>query len=725
LIGGAAIVLAIAWITTGSAIPSGIAEAVLVQNSLLLVVFGSSLVERHFTVPSEAIVNSISALITLLAARNYVSGAIWWGVVSYLLVVLSAGLLVVAGQSSAEVRRPAGRAHRLAFQLATKLGRARVVFSVVFLAAAGLSASNPQPLTIWLLAFWAIFVVVGPSGPLAFVDALRGPARTGPALIGEIERVDSPGLVRVRLASTGAWRTGSDEVVEAHFDADTVGLVAPLYLENRGVDRWGVGLLVAETTAGADHHVGNVFERNSGEGTAASRLLAERFGFAEPLVLAGVVVEDSSGARVVVEVLPSRAVATGDVFAIPRDGKEVVYQVVSALTREEPFGDLRFGSIRAVAHQIGVLDANGTWRRVLFTPQMNTPVFVPSSKTVDTPVSDTSFALGEIAGLPTLLHGDFVDRLESHTAVLGATGTGKTEFAFDLIRNAYANDVKVVCIDLTGQYGQRLVDLAPVDLSVDAATAKKLGDMIFDADTGKYGGGEEKKALDAFATPLRTDIAQRLGGFLGNPGGSVGLITLPEISNTKATLWTTEMYLSGLLEMARRGQAGGSKVLVVVEEAHTVMPESSFAGVGDYDTKGTLAKIAQIALQGRKYGVGLLVVAQRTATVSKSVLTQCNTIVSFSCVDDTSINFLSHLYGEAVARSLPQLPRLHAVAHGDWIRSEGPLVFKVPYSEEKAALGAQPFKPAFSRTVQGVAAQAASPPTAPPPSDPWSDEPPF
>ncbi|MCG8052890.1 MAG: ATP-binding protein, partial [Candidatus Thiodiazotropha endolucinida] len=96
--------------------------------------------------------------------------------------------------------------------------------------------------------------------------------------------------------------------------------------------------------------------------------------------------------------------------------------------------------------------------------------------------------------------------------------------------------------------------------------------------------------------------------------------------------------------------------------------------------------IAQIALQGRKYGVGLLVLAQRTATVSKTVLTQCNTIISFTAYDDTSLAFLRNIYGQEYVSLIPNLPPLHAVAFGKWIRSEKPIVFEVPFDDAKAAM---------------------------------------
>src|SRR5690554_659808 len=165
----------------------------------------------------------------------------------------------------------------------------------------------------------------------------------------------------------------------------------------------------------------------------------------------------------------------------------------------------------------------------------------------------------------------------------------------------------------------------------------------------------------------------------------LGLIQLPEISNSQASIFITEIYMSCLLNISKASFGNDSKrVLVAVEEAHTIMPESATMGVSDFASKGTVAKIAQIALQGRKYGVGLLVLAQRTATVSKSVLTQCGTVISFSCIDDTSIGFLRNVFGSQVAESLPNLPRLRAVVHGAWISSEVPLAVEVPFSEEKA-----------------------------------------
>jgi DNA helicase HerA-like ATPase len=124
-------------------------------------------------------------------------------------------------------------------------------------------------------------------------------------------------------------------------------------------------------------------------------------------------------------------------------------------------------------------------------------------------------------------------------------------------------------------------------------------------------------------------------------------------------------------------------VLLVVEEAHTVMPEANTMGLGDFDSRGLVAKIAQVALQGRKYLVGLLVIAQRTATVSKTVLTQCNTVVSFSCFDDTSLNFLGNCFGATHTSAIPNLQSLQAVIFGKGVNSQRPIIVQIPFDPAK------------------------------------------
>src|SRR5690606_2927413 len=121
--------------------------------------------------------------------------------------------------------------------------------------------------------------------------------------------------------------------------------------------------------------------------------------------------------------------------------------------------------------------------------------------------------------------------------------------------------------------------------------------------------------------------------------------------------------------------AKNAKVLLVFEEAHSLIPEwNSVASEGDKTaTNGT----AKVILQGRKYGLGSMVITQRTANVSKSILNQCNTIFAMRVFDDTGKSFLENYIGGDYANTLPTLEERHAVAIGKGLRLKQPVIVRL------------------------------------------------
>ena len=79
--------------------------------------------------------------------------------------------------------------------------------------------------------------------------------------------------------------------------------------------------------------------------------------------------------------------------------------------------------------------------------------------------------------------------------------------------------------------------------------------------------------------------------------------------------------------------------------------------MGDKTSQGLVNSVAQIALQGRKYDIGFIVIAQRTANVSKTVLTQCNSFIAFQQFDKTSGDFFGNILGKDMVAALPRLKK--------------------------------------------------------------------
>ena len=293
------------------------------------------------------------------------------------------------------------------------------------------------------------------------------------------------------------------------------------------------------------------------------------------------------------------------------------------------------------------------------------------------------FLIGKVPhtsfGVPVVL-GDLI---EYHTAILGITGTGKTDLALDIIKNALDRDIKVFCVDFTGEYKPRLNERSPEIIGLTAAQAEKLETSLFAVDTGTYGAKEEKAALQKFLDEIKPDIKKQIEDFIVDSNKSLGIFELTEITNTKATLRTTELYLSAIMDWAKENRKA-QQILIVLEEAHTIIPEIYGSGF-DADTQWVVGRIGQIALQGRKYGVGLLLVSQRTALVSKTVLSQCNTYLTHGLVDKTSLDYLSGVYGTEHIQVIPNLRPLEFIAHGKAVKSERPLLVKVDFDEGKLA----------------------------------------
>jgi DNA helicase HerA-like ATPase len=113
----------------------------------------------------------------------------------------------------------------------------------------------------------------------------------------------------------------------------------------------------------------------------------------------------------------------------------------------------------------------------------------------------------------------------------------------------------------------------------------------------------------------------------------------------------------------------------VFEEAHSLIPEwNAVASEGDKAaTNGT----AKAILQGRKYGLGCLVVTQRTANVTKSILNQCNTVFALRVFDDTGKEFLRNYVGDDYSSVLSSLEDRHAILYGRASSCQDPVLIRL------------------------------------------------
>jgi len=365
-------------------------------------------------------------------------------------------------------------------------------------------------------------------------------------------------------------------------------------------------------------------------------------------------------------------------------GKKVLYQVIQGITKIETLEQKNeTGYVVGEAIQLGVwIPEKGNFEKYGWVPFINSPVYIASPIPVPA-IGENEYEIGKIpnSNYPVILKKDIA--LTHHTAILGVTGTGKSIFARNLIRQ-YLSDpnTKVICIDFTDEYNGKFSDLNPIKVIPEETAEQAFKDIDFiEKEVGKNY-NKDNDATIAKRKQVAGYIHKSICDFLKNPETKLSIFELPDVSNTSGILEYTKYFFKLLFHIAKKDKSFGNRVCLVLEEAHTVIPEWNFAGIADKASQSLLNTIAQIALQGRKFNVGLLVIAQRTANVSKTVLTQCNTIISFQEFDKTSSDFLANYFGQGIADTLPNLKFRQAIAAGKGLKSNVPMIFEVPHIDE-------------------------------------------
>lgn len=559
---------------------------------------------------------------------------------------------------------------RLTFRLTNIFGRGEILYTMPALLSI-VGAYQHSIISIsWLVITWVMFIVAKPV-ELSFIT--RKQWRKDCNIVdsdysGQLIRLDDPNIVRIRLNKYGSWVPNTLYVLATPDDKQKH--VIALFSQMQDSEIIGTGLCAGNVVENDRHlRVGQIKKHPDQK---QAEIILESISGAKDAQIVGFTVENSTIGLLKFEMTPSAEIKEGDVVFSRIDNQDVFYQILDAETTEESFDRNPRGAYIVKASQLGIYGCSTGFTKYQWLPAMNSPLFSAKSRHFERQiVSDREFVIAKIPTTEIEMVANIDEIVEYHTAILGATGTGKTELALEIIRVAIQKDIKVFCVDFTGDYKYRLADVSPIFPALSPAEAQELEIKLFEVETGKFGAPDEKKALKNSIEKLRASIEKQVEDFLNNGTQKIAILELAEIANTKASLRLTEMYLSTIMHWARKNRHK-HKIMLALEEAHTIVPETAGAGF-DYDTQWVVSRIGQIALQGRKYGVGLLVISQRTALVSKTILSQCNTFLTHSLIDQTSLNFLENVYSAQHSKTIPNLAKFQFLAQGKALRTERPI----------------------------------------------------
>lgn len=385
------------------------------------------------------------------------------------------------------------------------------------------------------------------------------------------------------------------------------------------------------------------------------------------------------------ELQKERGIGEGSIIQTEIAGAEVIYQIIDARTDEEnlEYKDTH-GFTIGTAQKLGKYDANNQeLNTVKWLPEIYTPIFLLDPLEVEYNASQF------IGKLPNTNYGIPIknphELVTHNTAILGILGIGKSCLTFEIIQKLmFTTKVKIFCLDLTNQYQKLLPKYINHDLIQEDFGAEVRSEIRAAIKTGSVDNSNTWGNISEYKTILEREVTKFIGSdkrvLILNPDWHIAEKANAEFKITHNSPLTasekTKIISEYLFKVAKElGETEDARYLIVFEEAHSLVPE--WNSVSNYGDKNATNGTAKVILQGRKYGLGSMIITQRTANISKSILNQCNTIFALRVFDDTGKQFLENYIGSDYSNLLPTLEERHCVAIGKALKLKQPVILEL------------------------------------------------
>lgn len=641
------------------------------SSGLLLLILLSLVDQPFFSKDCNIFVNAVTAALSLLLVPTNERSVTFW-IFLAIIVYLIISSYILMWMRSRELSKENVLVQILA-RINRQLGKPETIFSAFFLWGAirqyGLNSEQFNAL-LW---FWIIFMILNIPAIAIEINSLFSSQKIKDTqmAVGKIFGVQSKNTFLVQLSNERKQSLRRFDFVEFLYSIDKkehIGLILDVYLLDQA--QWIKVLTTPEIDAlfmkTIEKHIPDFIYKAIDPPTND---YLQRF--------IGLVYQDSTIEKIRFTYNAKIEIYSGQLIESYINGHKVLYQIVQGITKNEQLANKNESSfIIGEAVQLGEWNTiSGEFEQFGWVPKVNTPVFLASA-IEETDISKDEYIIGYIPGTnyPAIINKQYA--VTHHTAILGITGSGKSVFARNLINQISSDETKVIIVDLTGEYKGKIPGLSTIISDQDS---KIISDAIetLAQENAKFANQRNATTISRQEETIKRVFKSSIEAFLvGETVKSV--FELSDITNNASSLDYTRWFFWVLFNVAKHYQNYGKRVCVVLEEAHTIIPEISSMGVSDNASKATVNSIAQIALQGRKYNIGFIIIAQRTANVSKTVLTQCNSVIVFQELDKTTSDFLANYMGKSFVEILPTLKSRTAIAMGKAFRSNAPIIFEVP-----------------------------------------------
>lgn len=690
-------------------------------SSALLLIFGSYIAEPYFTKPVDVLINSTAIILALYSIKDPSSFTGYW-VLLYLSIAL--GIFSIMLILSSQLFKD-NKLQQLFFIIITKTGQSKLVFSLMYFLTIYSYFKNQPIEFVVFITFWIVFIsqyiienlILFITRILKFLCAKAAKKQ----IIGEALGCENPFLYSIENDFSKHVRSnvkkGDLVCLELERNVGAVGIIInikqllnkrwlSIYLLTQDNSYLRINLKTNEffsssKTIYSKNNLVYLLDINEISDPTKRILIEENYFYKNRYDFIGYVTVGSDISKIK---FLSLLDASNEKYSRLREGSiikteiyntAVLYQIIDGTTDERELEKHnKYGYLTGIAHKLGFYDTdNKELKIVKWLPNIYAPIFFEEIKEIEK--DELSIGCLPETNLEIIIKD--ADSLVTHnTAVLGILGIGKSCLTLELIQKTLKciPNIKIICIDITNQYVLEINNYIKENLIQEELSNEALDRLVKENKTGTYNGkpqdwGNEQLYINTLNAEFQA--------FYDNAEKSV-LIINPDIhsvsiagSNFNIThkvdltiAEKTRLISEALLALAKtkwdtydldEKRDNKAKFLLVFEEAHSLIPEfNSSANKGDQSASNGTAKVI---LQGRKFGLGSIIVTQRTANISKSILNQCNTIFALRVFDDTGKEFLANYIGQDYSNTLSTLDERHAIVVGKALKLKQPLIVKV------------------------------------------------
>lgn len=702
-------------------------------TALANILLGNLLVTPFYVKPVDVVAYSVAGIVALGSVQSWHE----WQIVDRLiftfgcayctLTLFLAIATILTKDSVSEVVRQWHQTLRL---LANTLGNQTILFSVVILVAIGIFHRHSTREAVIILLSWVVIASRPEVVAAKSYNQIRNIWCSGPPIhvFGMVVAYQTPSIVLIRQDRTDAVAFGTLLLVRDPQAPSKLTMAMDYVGRDEGLLLRAIEVSAPDLAQEECESVLETLPQNSAAtinfSNECQTAISQSSVPDQQARFVGIVAPESSLNRLLFEVVRPLDLREGALVEVNIGARRVAFQVIEGMTREDiVFRKNTFGFVRGEARKIGIWDAaESRFRRAQWLPDPNSAVLLAASaEPGPLPIE----AIGRFPGTAYTARISNLSALVTHnTAVLGILGIGKTMLSLELVERMIAEGIKVICLDLTNQYGTQLAEFFDlISLNHEREQLNQVGEV---GENNVQLNVEEGGSVNEFRNLLRQQlhpfITTNGAGFfrIYNPSSFEvwrqdsrpyqGHASMATLTATEITRAFADVVLSLVQELGETDQA---RVCLIFEEAHSLVPEwSSAVAEGDKAaTNGT----ARAILQGRKFGMGCILITQRTANVTKTILNQCNTVFAMRTFDDTGRDFLANYIGGEYADILPGLEERHAVFFGKASSCENPILIRLNDQAD--------FRGTF-RLVHPppVIPPAPAPPPPAPPSPPSSSD---